>query len=452
VIASNRGPLSFSFDDSGQLQTKRGGGGLVSSLGPAVEGTGATWVAAAITPADREATGRGIVEAEGFRLRSLAIDPDEYRMFYDVIANGTLWFLFHRLWDLPRRPRFDARWREAWVAFRSVNQTFAAAVAEEAPEGATVLVHDYHLPLVGGLLADKRPDVRSVYFNHTPFCTADEIGILPDDVAVELLEGLAGNRACGFHTRRWAASFEDCCRRLLGRVPATYVAPPAPDPDDFRSTVESETSQRAFEKLDREVGDRAFLVRVDRIELSKNVLRGFHAYDELLRTRPEWRERVVFGAYVYPSREGLAEYLAYRQEVESLVRRLNEKWATPGWTPILLEMTDDFPRSVAALRRSDVLLVNPVRDGLNLVALEGPLVNERDGVLVLSREAGIAEHIGDRALLVNPYDIAGTADAIDRALRMSAEERRAHHHALKAAALARTPQDWLDDQLAAAAG
>jgi trehalose 6-phosphate synthase len=161
---------------------------------------------------------------------------------------------------------------------------------------------------------------------------------------------------------------------------------------------------------------------------------------------------VVFGAYVYPSREGLAEYLAYRQEMEGLVRQINQRWATPGWTPIMLETTDDFPRSIAALRRSDVLLVNPVRDGLNLVAAEGSIVNERDGVLVLSREAGIAEHLGDRALLVNPFDIAGTADALDTPLRMPAAERRAHHLALVEAATARTPQDWLADQVAAAGG
>ena len=182
------------------------------------------------------------------------------------------------------------------------------------------------------------------------------------------------------------------------------------------------TAARA-RRLEAQVGDRNLIVRVDRIELSKNLLRGFLAFDELLRTRPEWRGKVVFAAFVYPSREGLPEYLAYRQEVETLARRVNEEWATDDWTPILLDTSDDFPRSVAALRRYDVLLVNPIRDGLNLVAKEGPLLNERDGVLALSREAGVWEELQGGALEVNPFDVAGTADVLAQALDMPADER-----------------------------
>jgi trehalose 6-phosphate synthase len=191
-------------------------------------------------------------------------------------------------------------------------------------------------------------------------------------------------------------------------------------------------------------------VRVDRIELSKNIVRGFLAYEDLLRTRPEWRERVVFGAFVYPSREKLPEYLAYRTEVEGTIARINDELGTPSWTPILYDATDDFPRSVAALRRYDVLLVNPVRDGLNLVAKEGPIVNERDGVLVLSRESGVAGELGDAAVMVNPFDVAGTSDALHAALTMSAADRAAHASAVRAKATARTPADWFADQLRAA--
>jgi trehalose 6-phosphate synthase len=137
--------------------------------------------------------------------------------------------------------------------------------------------------------------------------------------------------------------------------------------------------------------------------------------------------------------------------VESLARQVNERWSTSTWEPVLLDTSDDFARSVAALRRYDVLLVNPVRDGLNLVAKEGPLLNETDGVLVLSREAGVFEELGEHALELNPFDVAGTADALAAALAMSPDERGRRAAALKAAAGARTPQDWLDDQLAAGA-
>src|SRR6185312_13543201 len=205
----------------------------------------------------------------------------------------------------------------------------------------------------------------------------------------------------------------------------------------------------AVRDLDEVVGDRAFVVRVDRIELSKNILRGFIAFEDLLERHPQWRERVVFGAFVYPSREGLPEYLAYRQEVEATVRRINERWSTPGWTPILFDPSDDFPRSVAALRRADVFLINPIRDGLNLVAEEGPLVNDRDAVLLLSPEAGVWDQLEGAARPVHPYDISGTADAIAAALAASPDEREAEAAEVRRRAGARRPEDWLTDQLAA---
>jgi trehalose 6-phosphate synthase len=315
-----------------------------------------------------------------------------------------------------------------------------------------VLVHDYQLPLVGAHLATARPDLTVVHFSHTPFAGPDAVAMLPDEAAHELLSGLAAHRACGFHAARWADAFTASCDAVLGpgRAPATFVAPAAADVEDIRGVAASPACGAALEALEAEVGDRHLLVRVDRIELSKNLLRGFHAFDDLLQTHPEWRERVVFGAFVYPSREGLAEYQAYRQEVEGLIARINATWATPGWTPILYDPVDDFPRSVAALRRADVLLVNPVRDGLNLVAKEGAIVNERDGVLALSRESGAWAELGGAALEVNPFDVAGTSDVLHRALSMGAAERATHAAAVRELALARTPADWLADQLAAA--
>lgn len=450
VLVSNRGPVTFTRRDDGQLTAKRGAGGLVSGLAPLVAGTGATWVAAAMTDGDREAAEAGVIEAEGMRVRTLAIDPDAYRMAYDVVCNATLWFLHHSLFDLARQPRFDARWREAWSAYREVNAVFADALADEAPEGAAVLVQDYHLGLVAERLAERRRDVAIVHFSHTPFCPPDLIRVLPGGVGGELLAGMAAARACGFHTTRWADRFTACCRSVLGTSPRTFVAPLAPDPDDIRGVAASPACDAELAALDEHLGGRKLILRVERVELSKNLLRGFHAYDDLLARHPELRGEVVFGAFVYPSREGLASYLAYRQEVESLVRHVNERWGTPEWTPILLDTGDNFPRSVAGLRRSDVLLVNAVADGLNLVAKEGALVNERHGLLALSREAGAWEELGELAIGLNPYDVTETADALHLALTMAPDERRQRADALRAAAATRTPADWLDDLLAAA--
>jgi trehalose 6-phosphate synthase len=442
--------LSFSYDSDGGLVAHRGAGGVVSSLAPLLRDSGASWMAAAITDADRAAAAAGTVHAEGFRFRSLAVDPDAYRMSYDVVSNGTLWFLHHNLWDLARRPRFDRRWREAWDAYRAVNHTFARAIIDEAPPDAIVLVQDYHFALVGTWLAQERPDLRAVHFTHIPFCDPTAIRILPDDVAGELLAGMASHASCGFHARRWAQNFEGCCRELWGWNPSTFVSSLAPDHDDIAAVAESPESAAESATLEEAIGGRHVILRVDRIELSKNLLRGFLAYEELLRTRPEWRGRVVFVALVYPSREGLPEYLAYRQEVETLAARVNAQWGVPGWTPILLDTSDNFPRSVAALRRYDLLLVNPVRDGLNLVAKEGPVLNERDGVLALSREAGVWEELGGVALEVNPFDVAGTAEVLAAGLAMDQADRVTHAAALRKLVTSRTPRDWFDDQLAVA--
>jgi len=450
VVVSNRGPLSFSYGDGGELVAKRGGGGLVSSLAPLVRDLGASWIAAAISDIDRKAAESGTVGAHGFTFRSLAVDPDDYRMAYDVVSNSTLWFLHHGLSDLARRPRLDRRWREAWDAYRRVNRAFASAINDEAPEGAVVLVQDYHLALVGTWLSQERPDVRSVHFTHIPFCEPGALRQLPSDVADELLGGMGSHASCGFHASRWAANFTACCAEVLGFTPTTFVSPLTPDADDLARVAASQASRREAAELEDALQGRRLILRVDRIELSKNLLRGFWAYDELLRTYPEWREQVVFGAFVYPSREGLAEYLAYRHETETLAAAINDRWRTPGWEPIVLRTSDNFPRSVAALTRYDVLLVNPIRDGLNLVAKEGPLLNRRDGVLALSREAGVWEELGGTALEVNPFDVAGTADVLARGLAMTPAKRRAHGTGLTKAIRARAPRDWLYDQLAAA--
>ena len=413
-------------------------------------GTDGLWVAAAMSEGDRVAAEAGPTTTDGLHTSLLAIDPDDYRMAYDVVGNATLWFIHHGLYELARRPRFDRHFAQAWEAYRRVNTAFAQAIAGAAPPEAVVLVQDYHLSLIGPMLARERPDVTAVHFSHTPFAGPDWLEVLPDEVATELLEGMAGHHACGFHSQRWADAYEADCQLVLGRQPRTFVAPLAPDPDDLARVAGGQACARALAELDQRVRDRALIVRVDRIELSKNLVRGFLAFDDLLERHPEWRERVVFGAFVYPSREGLGEYLAYRQEVEAVIEQVNLRWATPDWTPILSFIGDDHPRSVAALRRFDVLLVNPIRDGLNLVAKEGALVNERDGLVLLSPEAGAWDELVGTVRRVHPYDITATAEAMADALATPAGRRATEAAALRQRARARTPRDWLVDQLAAA--
>jgi trehalose 6-phosphate synthase len=189
---------------------------------------------------------------------------------------------------------------------------------------------------------------------------------------------------------------------------------------------------------------------VDRIEPSKNVLRGFWAFDELLETRPHLRGRVVFAAMVYPSRLALAEYQAYGQETQALADRINARWSNGDWTPVLLDPEDNYTRSVAALRRYDALLVNPVRDGLNLVAKEGPLVNERHGVVVLSDRAGVWDQLGPHVLTVNPFDVSGTASAMAHAVELSTADRSRREAGLRSAAGSTTPRQWFEELISAA--
>ncbi len=458
VFVSNRGPLSFRFE-GGEPVAGVTAGGLAGSLHPLVAGTGATWVACALTDADRAAAAAGLMHDPGFRIELVDFEPDVYRMAYDVVSNATLWFCHHHLFDGARRPRSDRRWAEAWESYEAYNRLFAERVAAVAPEGGRVLVQDYHLTLVGAELARSRPDLTAVHFTHTPFADPSVLRMLPDGVRAVLLDGMAAYRTCGFHSPRWAAAYRACQReRVRGRghdagpagAPA-FVSPLGTDADRLTASAHGDAVEAAGAVLDELVGtDRQLVVRVDRMELSKNLLRGFWAFDELLEQEPERRERVVFLALAYPSRQGLAEYLAYQNEVEATVERINERWGTPGWTPIVLEVEDDYPRSLAALKRYDVLLVNPVRDGMNLVAKEGPLLNRRDGVLVLSREAGAFDELGPACVGVNPFDVTATAQALATALDAGAAERRAWAERLRAIVRERPPAAWLADQLGAA--
>ena len=461
VVVSNRGPLSFRTGKDGRPERAGTGGGLAATLHPLLAGSGATWVAAAMSDADRRAGAAGLMAEEGLRIVTVEPDAAVYRMAYDVVANATLWFCHHHLFDLPRRPRIDRRWFEAWDAYRELNHQFAEAVAGCAPPGARVLVQDYHLSLLGPMLAAARPDLRTLHFSHTPFADPGMLRALPTAAAGELLAGMAGFGACGFHTARWErsfrAAFEDGALAGAARAagaagpPDTFVAGLGPHPDAMAAEAESPAVAESRARLLALTGGRRLIVRVDRIELSKNILRGLWAFDELLATRPHWREQVVLVALAYPSREGLADYLAYRSEIEHTAAQINETWATGGWTPVLLGVADDRARSMAALSAYDVLLVNPVRDGMNLVVKEGPLVNRTDGAVVLSREAGAFDELADHVLGVNPFDVRETADALDRALAMEPDERSRRAGAIRAAVRASTAAGWLERQLEVAA-
>jgi trehalose 6-phosphate synthase len=452
IICTHRGPYRFERDTEGTSFTpQRGAGGVVSALGPLLaDKADATWVAAAMSDDDRVAARLGATQDVDVDLHLLELDVQQHRLHYDVIANGVLWFWLHGMFDRVRVPRFDARFRDAWNAFVAVNEAFANEVAELGTSDDVVLVQDYQLCLVPGMLRARRPDLAVVHFTHTPFCGADDVGILPEDVAGAIFESLATGPA-GFHTTRWANAYKQSARAALGRrftITAPFAASLGPDVAALEEVAASAGARTATRSLDEAVGDRMVVLRADRIEPSKNIVRGFLAFDRLLEARPGLRGRVVFVAMLYASRQGLADYLAYANEIEQVVARINDRWETRDWKPIVLDDRDDFARSVAGMQRYDVLFVNPLRDGLNLVAKEGPVCNRRDGLLCLSPEAGAYDELRAAAIAVHPYDIEQCAAALDTALATPLDERARTARRLRELATARTPADWLHDLLA----
>lgn len=461
LVASNRGPLTVVAGDQSDDEVRRGSGGLVSGMQTALAATqDAVWVSAAMNDRERVLARRSpsgrisdvpfVADAlQGdFDVRMLPIDAQTFRNAYNGVANSTLWFVLHRLYDLPTQPSFDAGWRRQWASYERFNQAFADALAEAAAPNAIVMVQDYHLFLVPRMLREQRPDVRIGLFTHTPWVTPEDFTVLPDDIALALVQGMLGADIVGFHTERWAQLFRSTAQAVAGLdAPGVRVFPLGTDSDEMRKLAHRGSVDNALRLLDEVVGERLVIGRVDRTELSKNVWRGLLAYRELLRTRPEWRGRVVHAVYNNPSREDLPAYREYTARVERLAEEIVDEFGTDDWTPLVFDIGEDYPTALAIMRRSDVVFVNSVRDGMNLVVLEGLVLSEREPAVVLSRETGAAEVLGADALQVNPFDVAATAQALGEALIMPPAERAARAARMRAAAVRLPPTQWFQAQL-----
>jgi trehalose 6-phosphate synthase len=434
VVVSNRGPIGFRRGADGALETARGAGGLVTALRPLVDRNDVTWVASAMSDADRSvaATGARTVRSSAgspFRLRLVEHDPDVYRLFYGVVANPVLWFVQHGLWNLKHDPGADlARpWHDGYA---EANRALAAAVVEELDRepDAAVFVHDYHLYLVPALVRAARPAARIAHFTHIPWVGPDDWSVLPATIARSIHEALLACDSVGFHTERWRAAFVASCEALLGRAAdaerVSHANPIAVDAAEFDALAAGDGVRERRASLQAERPE-ILVLRVDRVDPSKNAVRGFEAFGRLLERSPGLRGRIGLHALLDPSREEIPEYVDYRQAVEVAAAAVNGRFGRPGWEPVSLLVRDDFLASVAAYVEYDVLLVNPVMDGLNLVAKEAPLVNERDGVLVLSRQAGVFEELSDWVVPVDPLDVDDQADALERAVSLPPAERRA---------------------------
>ena len=469
VLVSNRGPATFERDEQGEMKVTRGGGGLVTALTGLVNHRDALWVASAMTDADVEQSrdhGGGAFNCEvdgvSYRIRLVESDAEAYDRFYNVVANPLLWFIQHYLWDLSNAPDIRRNETEAYEhGYTVVNEDLARAVLEEVSDhDAVVMLHDYHLYLAPRAIRLANPDVFLHHFVHIPWSQPDSWRVLPRDIREEIYEGILSNDIIGFHTYAYKRNFLMCCRELFdldvdegagivhfeGREVWVRAYPLPISAESFERTArraqvreyEAELLRRRREHL---------ILRVDRADLSKNVLRGFTAFDLFLTQHPEFRENVTFIAQLMPSRQDVPEYVEYLEKIEALVAVVNHRHGTTDWMPIDLKLRENIAEAVAAYKHYDLLIVNAMFDGMNLVAKEGPLVNERAGVSLLSENTGAHEELGQFALSVNPFDVQEQADAIHRALTMSPEERAWRAEGLKRIVTARNPGDWIDDQL-----
>lgn len=462
VLASNRGPISFMKTDQG-MRTKGAAGGASPALDAVARRLGdrAYWVAAAISDADRAAVASGdataAAEELGYGFRYLTFDPDVYDGYYNEVSNRMLWFANHCLWDEVGLTREDLTPDAFNSAYEPVNKAFAAEVAEHLTPGALVLFQDYHLATAPGHLRAARPDALIAHFTHSSFCGRKGMEPLPEAIRRGVIEGLLGADLLGFHVGPWVEGFFECCEdagasvdRSIGAVDhdgrRTWVrAYPIPvDAKDLDHRSHTDKVSEWAGRFRTWAGDRILIVRGDRAEPSKNIVRGFEAFGMMLDRHPELEKRVCFAACVYPSRQGLEEYRAYIERLKAAADEVNRRH--PGI--IELYMNDDFDRTLGAYKEYDILLVNPLMDGMNLVAKEGPALNERDGVLVLSRGAGSFAELGAWAIDIDdPLNVAETAEALWQAVDLAPDERKRRAHSLAEAARASRPGDWIEAQI-----
>jgi trehalose 6-phosphate synthase len=448
IVVSNRGPVTVARDGT----VRRSSGGLATALRSLLQHHDVTWIASATTEGERELAGE-TRQHDTCRLQLVAHDPQAYDWYYNVVANPMLWFIQHSLWELAYTPMVDAAFHRAWRdGYAAVNEGFAQAVLAELERepDAAVFFHDYHLYLAPRLVRQGRPDATLMHFVHVPWPQPDYWSVLPRAARCAIHDGLIANDVIGFHTERWRRNFVYSARELLGEdvTQKTVTAPISVDPVEFDELAQSEAVLAA----EREILARRpeqLIVRVDRTDPSKNIVRGFRAFELLLDARPELHRRVGMLALLDPSRQDVPEYAEYLAAIEREARRVNDRFQQNGWTPIDLQIADDFPKSVAAYKQFDVLLVNAIFDGMNLVAKEAPLINERDGVVVLSENAGAHAELGEWALTVNPFDVADQAEALGAGLALPAEERRRRLEAIRAHVREHDVNGWLDVQLEA---
>ena len=478
IVVANRGPAEFIPQEDGTFASRPGAGGLVTALSgslPALPDVDVTWVAVAMTAGDRAAFKDETVVREvqlgdrSIGAKYVSVPAEVYHLHYEVISNEVLWFFQHYMVSPEEMAPFDDRHKRAWEqGYEVVNRALAEAAVAEArrlrrrdSRPPLILVQDYQLYLVPGMIRALLPEALLNDFVHIPWPALRYWQFLPHRQLLAIYQSLVMNDLLGFQTRQDCVNFVEAARTVLDGASVSTDRGEVTWNDHlvvtgvYPATVDAEAARRAARQAsDAESGawSRAHpgirtIVRVDRLEPTKNIYRGFLAYRRLLKEHPALCGRVVFRAFLVPSRQNVSEYQHNRQRILRLVRDINRRYGTPEWKPIDLALVNDRPRALAALRAADAMLVNPLEDGMNLVAKEAVAVNDRDGVLVLSRNAGAYGELRDACLPVTPTDVGETAEQLYQALRMPRDKRRAMAAAARKAIESSSPTTWLLDQI-----
>ena len=471
TIVSNRGPITYEVV-AGERVAGRAGGGLVSALRGLIRSHTVTWIACAVTDEDRvvarEQHGKAAPEEDDagnpFLLHLAEPDPADFDRAYHEIANPLLWFIQHELYDTGQSPVVSEDVREAWAAFRRYNATIAAAAATEYDSDA-LMVHDYQLYLVPAMLREAGVTTPILHFTHIPWPGPSAWRLLPVDLRTELLHGLLGADIVGFQTAHDVRDFLATCVEYLDGVTVDHEArtvrvvndhhartvlvrnyPISVDPAEFREHITTPEMVEAAAEMTR-TRTKHLILRVDRTDPSKNIVRGFHAYDRLLTRRPDLHGDVTLLTLLDPSRLSIPAYSLYFETIQETAAEVNARHAHDGWLPIDLRIGDNFPDVIAAYQQYDVLLVNAIADGMNLIAKEAPLLNETDGVIVLSERAGAYEELEPFVLGIDPLDVEATAAQLERALELSQGDRAARSVAIKDFLMTHDVSRWIDLQL-----
>lgn len=470
IVASNRGPVTMWRDEEGTLQAQRGSGGLVSALSGLARQISMTWVACAQTAEDAawESGEVSLENGKSIQVKFLTPAEEAYNGYYNVIANPLLWFLQHSMWDVPRAPVIDRQTWQAWEeGYVPVNRLFAGEISKQLKRidgKALVMLQDYHLYLTPRFLKDiphkSRPYV--LHFIHIPWPGPEYWGILPPTMRQAILDSLCAVDLLGFQTREDALNFLRTCEsylptssvaykrgRLWYRNHSTYARdfPISIDVGALKETANSSEVAAYQPEIQEITQGRKLILRIDRVEPSKNIVRGFRAFEEMLEQHPEHSKKVVFLALLMPSRLGVEEYQNYLDELMAAGGRINAHFGDHEWEPVRMLVSENYPRAIAALKEYHVLLVNAIADGMNLIAKEGPMVNQKDGVLVLSERAGARQQLATGATIISPCDVFATAEAMHQALVMPVEERRERAERLRWLIEKEDINAWLCHQL-----